>query len=129
MRAANIALSLGIAVPILLVILFFVTAATGKPLHPGFMPWVATPFLLLGVASLVRRRSFLRFLGLGLALVATAVIWMMVLAIRTPGLEGPLRIGEPLPAFTAVQADGSAFSPAELLGPGPTALVFFRGKW
>ncbi len=62
---------------------------------------------------------------------ASFVLFLIVylVALRMPPTEGRPEIGSPLPHFLVTVDDGIQLSPRELLGKGPSMIVFFRGFW
>jgi hypothetical protein len=50
--------------------------------------------------------------------------------LRTSGImDGVIKVGSRLPAFTLPNANGVAVSSADLLAQGPLVLTVFRGHW
>lgn len=96
---------------------------------PWYMPILGTLAVGLVIYALIQRRSFVRFLVLGLLGLLATGEWAMVVGTRLPAYTGPMAVGKPFPAFAAVRADGTPFTEADFRGPGRTILVFFRGRW
>ncbi len=61
----------------------------------------------------------------GFALLLVYVFWYSRFG---RGQSQVLATGQPLPAFSAMQADGSTFETSRLLGQ-PALILFFRGNW
>lgn len=97
---------------------------------PWYAPILGTAGAGLLLLSCLRRPTVVRFAGLGLVAVGCAFEWYFLVALtRLPHYAGPAQVGSPVPAFTALRADGSSFTDADLRQAPPTALVFFRGRW
>ena len=96
-------------------------------------PWYAPVLGTLGVAliilALTRRRSIWRWTAVVIFTLFVAFQWYAVLAMRTPAYTGPVKDGEPFPAFATTLADGSVFTQEDLKGDRNTVMVFFRGHW
>jgi hypothetical protein len=96
-------------------------------------PWYAPLLGTLGVAliilALMRSRSIWRWTALVIFTLLLAFGWFAVLAMRTPAYTGPVKDGQPFPAFATTLADGSAFTQDDLKGDQNTVMVFFRGHW
>ena len=96
-------------------------------------PWYAPLLGSLGVALIIlavmRSRSIWRWTALLIFTLFVAFQWYALLAMRTPAYTGPVKDGQPFPAFATTLADGSAFTQAVLQGDQNTVMVFFRGHW
>jgi hypothetical protein len=96
-------------------------------------PWYAPLLGTLGVAliilALMRSRSIWRWTAVVIFTLFVAFQWYALLAMRTPAYTGPVKDGEPFPAFATTLADGSAFTQDDLKGDQNTVMVFFRGHW
>lgn len=117
-----------------LFVLGLVSAGTQYALKQLMVPWYAPVLATVGVGLVLlscrRRPTVVRFIGLGLLTVACAFEWyFLVVATRMPQYTGPAQVGSTVPAFSALRADGSAFTDDDLKHGPPTALVFFRGRW
>jgi hypothetical protein len=93
---------------------------------PYVVPMVAG--LVLAVAALLRGPGVLGGLAAVLALVIGGFFVLTVLVGDQKGGPGRLRVGEPLPDFTAPDENGAPFRLASLAGR-PVLLKFFRGHW
>lgn len=96
------------------------------------MPWYAPVVATLGVLfiglSLSARRTWVRYIALGLVVLLAGAQWMFFVSLtKLPAYAGP-KAGQKLPPFQSQLAGGALFSNAELAGQS-TALVFFRGRW
>lgn len=50
--------------------------------------------------------------------------------LRSSGiLERLPRVGDALPPFELLESGGEAVRSADLVGPGPLVISFYRGKW
>jgi hypothetical protein len=97
---------------------------------PWYVPILATLGLVLLVAALVRSRSIWRWLALLLITFVVAAEWFALLVLLSlPAYTGPVKAGEPFPAFSTTLADGSNFDQDSLKGDRDTVMVFFRGRW
>jgi hypothetical protein len=96
-------------------------------------PWYAPLLGTLGVAliilALMRSRSIWRWTAVVIFTLFAAFGWYALLAMRTPAYTGPVKSGQPFPAFATTLADGSTFTQADLQGDKSTVMVFFRGHW
>jgi hypothetical protein len=96
-------------------------------------PWCAPILGTLGVAlivlALMRSRSMWRWTAVVIFTLIVGFQWWALLAMRTPAYTGPVKAGQPFPAFASALADGSAFTQADLQGGQSTVMVFFRGHW
>jgi len=97
---------------------------------PWYVPILATTGVALAVLALVRSRSVWRWAAAGLLTLFAAAEWVFLLVLfGTPAYTGPAQAGQPFPEFTTTRADGSLFTPDDLIGGKNTVLVFFRGRW
>jgi hypothetical protein len=95
---------------------------------PWYVPILATAGVVVMLVALRRRWTVLRIVGLVMAVLVTGLEWSFLLALsRMPAYAGP-EIGQKVPTFAAVRADGSPFTDSDLQGKR-TVLVFFRGHW
>ncbi len=96
-------------------------------------PWYAPLLGTLGVAliilALMRSRSIWRWTAVVIFTLFVAFQWWALLAMRTPAYTGPVKDGQPFPAFATTLADGSAFTQDDLKRDHNTVMVFFRGHW
>ena len=117
---------LAVAGPALMMLLTF---AAKILIAPWYAPILGTLGVALIILALTRSRSIWRWAA---AMIFTAFVgfqWWAVLAMRTPAYTGPVKDGEPFPAFATTLADGSAFTQDDLKGDRNTVMVFFRGRW
>jgi hypothetical protein len=50
--------------------------------------------------------------------------------LRASGiLDGIVKVGQPMPAFSGLSHDGRTIGSTDLLARGPLVLSFFRGHW
>jgi hypothetical protein len=95
------------------------------------VPWYAPSLATVGVIGMliatVQRWSVWRLLGLAVCLVVVSFEWLLLLTTGAPAYKGP-KAGDLVSAFSAIRADGSAFSERDLAGQ-PTVLLLFRGHW
>jgi hypothetical protein len=95
---------------------------------PWYAPLLGTLGVALLVLALMRSRSLWRWTAVVIVSLLVAFQWWALLAMRTPPYTGPVKDGQPFPAFATTLADGSAFTQADLEGEN-TVMVFFRGHW
>jgi hypothetical protein len=96
---------------------------------PWYAPLLGTLGVALIIVALMRSRSIWRWTAVVIFTLFVAFEWFALLAMRTPAYTGPVRDGQPFPAFATTLADGSAFTQADLQGDRNTLMVFFRGHW
>src|SRR5262245_50122613 len=117
---------LAVAGPVLMMLLTF---AAKILITPWYAPVLGTLGVALIILALTRSRSIWRWTAVVLFTLFVAFQWYALLAMRTPAYSGPVKDGEPFPAFATTLADGSAFTQNELKGDQNTVMVFFRGHW
>ena len=121
---------LGAALFALGLILYMVEFALKHLVVPWYAPILGTAGVLLMIASLRYRRSWLRGVVAALLALLTIGEWSFLLFLsRAPAYTGPAHAGSPLPAFSAVRADGQPFTDADLRHGQSTVLLFFCGRW
>ena len=97
---------------------------------PWYLPTLAAAGVVLMLFATLLRRSVLRIVGLVFfALLLAGEVWYLTSYSVLPEYTGPVVIGRSVPDFEISLADGSPFGSSDLRGGGPTALVFFRGRW
>jgi hypothetical protein len=97
---------------------------------PWYAPILATAGVGLVVLALVQSRSLWRWAAAVFFTLFAAAEWVSLLVLLgAPAYTGPVKAGQPFPAFTTTLADGSAFTQESLKGDQNTVLVFFRGRW
>jgi hypothetical protein len=94
-----------------------------------YAPLVGTLGLVLIILALMRSRSIWRWVAVVFFTLFVAFQWFALFAMRLPAYAGPVKGGQPFPAFSTTLADGSAFTQSDLQGDQNTVLVFFRGHW
>jgi hypothetical protein len=95
---------------------------------PWYTPILGTAGAVAMVIATVQRWTVLRIVGLAAAAFLVFGEWMFLLSIsRLPTYAGP-EVGQKIPAFATIRADGSPFTNRDLAGQ-PTVLLFFRGHW
>ncbi len=117
---------LAVAGPALMILLMF---AAKILITPWYAPLLGTLGVALIVLALMRSRSIWRWTALVIFTSLAAFQWWALLAMRTPAYTGPVKDGQPFPAFATRLADGSSFTHADLQGDQNTIMVFFRGHW
>ena len=115
-----------VAGPVIGIVLMFVAKIL---ITPWYMPLLGTLGVALIVLALMRSRSIWRWTALVIFTLFVGFQWWALLAMRTPAYTGPVKDGQPFPAFATTLADGSAFTQADLQGDQNTVMVFFRGHW
>jgi hypothetical protein len=123
-------LFLGMFVAVAGTLLMFVLTFAAKIL---ITPWYAPVLGTLGVAliilALTRSRSIWRWSAVVIFTLFVGVQWWALFAMRTPPYTGPVKEGEPFPAFATTLADGSEFTQNNMKGDKNTVMIFFRGRW
>jgi peroxiredoxin len=97
---------------------------------PWYLPIGGSLAALVVLWAVARQWRWWR-LGIALGCVALAGLeWYFLLALTVlPAYTGPVAEGSTLPAFHASLADGTEINESHFLRGGPTALVFFQGRW
>ena len=108
---------------------FLLTFAAKILITNWYGPLLGTLGLALIILALMRSRSVWRWTAVVIFTVLVAFQWWALLAMRTPAYTGPVKDGQPFPAFATTLADGAAFTQADLQGDQNTVMVFFRGHW
>jgi hypothetical protein len=101
------------------------------------MPWYSPALATLGacllLASLVRRRTVVRFLALVLVVGVAAFQWYaLAVLMKLPAYAGPVVEGTHLPSFHSEVVDEQGarpFTDADLRDGSRRVMVFFRGRW
>ena len=117
---------LAVAGPVVMILLMF---AAKILVAPWYSPLLGTLGVALIVLALMRSRSIWRWTAVVVFTLLVGFQWWALLAMRTPAYTGPVKDGQPFPAFATTLADASAFTQADLKGDQNTVMVFFRGHW
>jgi hypothetical protein len=117
---------LAVAGPVLMILMMF---AAKILIAPWYAPLLGTLGVALITLALVRSRSVWRLTAVVIFTLLAAFQWYALLAMRTPAYTGPVKVGQPFPAFATTLADGAVFTQADLQGDQNTVMVFFRGHW
>jgi hypothetical protein len=117
---------LAVAGPVVMILLMF---AAKILVAPWYSPLLGTLGVALIVLALMRSRSIWRWTAVVVFTLLVGFQWWALLAMRTPAYTGPVKDGQPFPAFATTLADGAAFTQADLQGDQKTVMVFFRGHW
>src|SRR5262245_30112933 len=117
---------LAIAGPALMMLLTFGAKIL---VAPWYTPVLGTLGVALIILALVQSRSIWRWTAVVIFTLFVGFQWWALLAMRTPPYTGPVKDGQPFPAFATTLADGSTFTQADLKGDQHTVMVFFRGRW
>jgi hypothetical protein len=117
---------LAVAGPVLMILLMFAAKILITPLY---VPLLGTLGVALIILALMRSRTVWRWSAVVIFTLFVAFQWYAVLGMRTPAYTGPVKDGQPFPAFATTLADGSAFTRDDLKGDQNTVMVFFRGHW
>ena len=117
---------LAVAGPALMMLLTF---AAKILITNWYGPLLGTLGVALIVLALLRSRSIWRWTAVVIFTLLAGFQWWALLAMRTPAYTGPVKDGQPFPAFATALADGSTFTQADLQGDQNTVMVFFRGHW
>jgi hypothetical protein len=115
-----------VAGPVLTILLTF---AAKILITPWYAPLLGTLGVALIILALMRSRTLWRWTAVVIFTLFVAFQWWVVLAMRTPAYTGPVKDGQPFPAFATTLAIGSTFTQADLQGDQNTVMVFFRGHW
>jgi hypothetical protein len=121
--------ALGLGLAALGVIAYVVQIWAQRLMAPWYMPGLATLGAVLVIGSLWQKRTVWRVLALLVVTLLAAAEWALLLSMRLPDYTGPVAEGQSFPAFTAMRADGAAFTQADLAGDQNNVMVFFRGRW
>ena len=117
---------LAVAGPVVMILLMF---AAKILITPWYAPLLGTLGVALIILALMRSRSIWRWTVVVIITVFVGFQWWALLAMRTPAYTGPVKDGEPFPAFATTLADGASFTQHDLKGDQNTVMVFFRGHW
>src|SRR5262249_10522556 len=115
---------LAVAGPVLMMLLTFAAKILTTP---WYAPILGTFGVALIVLALKRSRSIWRWTAVVVFTLFVGFQWYALLAMRLPAYTGPVKDGEPFPAFATTLADGSTFTQNHLKGDQNTVMVFFRG--
>ncbi len=98
--------------------------------HPeGYVAAFAIAATIAGFGVALRRRWY-GWVALAVALLLLSLgSYVNFVAARIPDVPTALRVGEPPPDFTLIDAAGRPMSLAEYRGKKPVVLVFYRGYW
>jgi hypothetical protein len=128
-RSGRALLLLGLACPLLGLLLYTLQLSAQRLFTPWYMPALSLIGLVFVFLAIRRRRVVWRRLAFLLVALVLGAQLTFLFMVRLPAYQGPLEIGKPFPAFQTLRADDSPFSQADLPGPQNTVLVFFRGRW
>ena len=115
-----------LAGPVLMILLTF---AAKILITNWYGPLLGTLGLALIILALMRSRSIWRWTAAVLVTLLVGFQWWALFAMGLPAYTGPVKDGQPFPAFATTLADGSAFTQDDLKGDRNTVMVFFRGHW
>ncbi len=115
-----------VAAPVLNILLMFVAKIL---ITPWYAPLLGTLGVALIILALMRSRSIWRWTAVVIFTLLAGFGWWVVLAMRTPAYTGPVKVGQPFPAFASTLSDGTSFTQADLPGDQNTVMVFVRGHW
>jgi hypothetical protein len=108
---------------------FLLTFAAKILITNWYGPILGTLGLALIILALMRSRSIWRWTAVVIFTLLVGFQWFALIAMRLPDYTGPVKDGQPFPAFATTLADGSAFTQDDLKGDRNTVMVFFRGHW
>ena len=111
------------------VVMILLTFAAKILVANWYGPLLGTFGVALIVLALMRSRSVWRWTALVIFTLLAGFGWWALFAMRLPEYTGPVKDGQPFPAFSTTLADGSAFTQDDLKGDRNTVMVFFRGHW
>lgn len=108
---------------------FFAMVQMHRLMTPWYVPALAGAAILFGLLAFVRRPSIVRFLVVGVLCAFAGFQLFMFWKMMLPPYQGPLVVGQPIPAFTTSLANGDSLDQAKLAGDKTSVIVFFRGRW
>lgn len=120
----------GLALPLAAIALVIAQYSAQLLIVPWYAPLLTTLAAGLLAWSLMRRRSATRVVALALVAVLAGLEWHFLLSSsRLPAYDGPVQVGQTMPAFSVKTAHGQTFSDRDLHKELRSVLVFFRGRW
>jgi hypothetical protein len=120
----------GVVLAILAIALVVVQYSIGWLIVPWYAPLLTTAGAAALAWSLRKRRSVVRVLAFGLVALLAGLQWHFLLsASKLPSYDGPVKMGQQIPAFHTRLANGQTFTEQDFDGGLRSALVFFRGRW
>jgi hypothetical protein len=122
-------LALGLIVPFLGIIAYFVQLWMERLTMPWTAPLAATLGVVLVLFALWQARSVWRVLALVFVVLIAGAEWAFLYGMRLPEYKGPVAVDQSFPTFKAARSDGSEFTDRDLQGDKDNVLVFFRGRW
>jgi len=111
------------------VVAYAVQLSLQRLILPWYMPALALLGVVLVAASLRKRRTVWRWLGLAAVVLLSMAEVAALQSMRLPPYQGPIAAGRAFPTFESKRADGTPFTQDDLAGDRDQALVFFRGRW
>jgi hypothetical protein len=102
---------------------------TGHLITPWFLPLAFFVALITTFLARRRRKTVMRTVMLIVLFVLGAFFSYGLFGSAAPRYAGPMAVGQAMPAFAAVDAEGRPFTQATLPGAKATVLTFFRGRW
>ncbi len=117
--------------PIALAVVLVTTVLWFRRAFRVDIPRNPMPFALAWGAGGALGLLALVFAGGGAAAGATALGFLFLYFVTTGSQrtgDDMIRVGDAIPAFSAIDADGNAFDSRELAG-NPLLIKFFRGHW
>src|SRR5262245_60427723 len=96
-----------------------------------FVPWYVPIASLIGLGllavSIWQRPSIVRIAGLVLIALFCVGQGLFFTVSKLPAYSGPVHVGETIPSFQTIMADGGSFSDRDLKQGKASVLLFFRG--
>ena len=125
------ALSAVVAVGGILAYVLLIRVAVVRNHPEGYVIALALAVALAVLAVVrARRRRWPAWLALGFSvLLLAAGAWFNFVGARVPAGATALRVGEPAPDFSLLDAAGRPVALADYRGKKPVVLVFYRGYW
>jgi hypothetical protein len=120
---------LGLACPLLGLLIYAIQLGAQRLVTPWYMPVLTFMGLVLVTLAIRRRRVVWRRVAFFLVAFLLGSQLTFLFLLRLPAYQGPLEVGKPFPQFQTLRADGTSFTQADLPGPQNTVLTFFRGRW
>jgi hypothetical protein len=120
---------IGSALPLLAIVVYGVQFSLKHLTMPWYVPVLSTVGVFLIAGAISERVSVIRIAALGLFAIIAAGQWILIFGpFRLPAYAGP-ETGQTMPAFAAINADGSAFTERDFQKGTDSVLILFRGRW
>ncbi len=126
----RLAATLGASLGILAIAAYVVQFSAHMWTVPWYLPILGSIAAALLLLALVMRPSWKRaFLVLMFGTIAAGE-WAFLLSFTLlPPYTGPVAVGQPMPSFRSMAANGQPFTNESLRADRATVMTFFRGRW